>query len=132
MTPTELPSTHFSSTQETIASVKNDIESLRNSFPPQTMSSRQQVVLSMGEEVRELKKEVQYLVKALQNSMRHKQILQRKLDYFEQKEEDELIKMSLEDDQREDKNRNRHHYSQPSTALTSFSRKYNFSPNFNH
>jgi len=132
MTPTELPSTHFSSTQETIASVKNDIESLRNSFPPQTISSRQQVVLSMGEEVRELKKEVQYLVKALQNSMRHKQILQRKLDYFEQKEEDELIKMSLEDDQRKDKNRNRHHYSQPSTALTSFSRKYKFSPNFNH
>ena len=52
ITPTELSSTHFSSTQETIASVKNNIESLRNSFPPQTMSSRQQVVLSMGEEVR--------------------------------------------------------------------------------
>ena len=129
MTPTELPSTHFSSTQETIASVKKDIESLRNSFPPQTMSSRQHVVLSMGEEVCKLKKEVQYLVKALQNSMHHKQMLQR---YFEEKEEDELIKMSLEDDHSENKNRNRHHYSQPSTALTNFSRKYNFSPNFNH
>ena len=113
-------------TQEVIDSVKSDISSLRSSFPPPTESSRDQFI-SMGQEVRELKKEVQYLVRSLQNSMRHKQILQRKLDYFERKEEDELVKMSMEHDEQKD-----HHYSKSSTALTPFSRNSYFPPNFNH
>ena len=93
------------------------------------MTSREQFI-SMGEEVRDLKKEVQFLVRSLQNSMRHKEILQRKLDYFEQKEEDELIKMSLEHDEINDSHQKKYRYSSHSTALTPYSRNYNFSPNF--
>ena len=94
------------------------------------MSSREQFI-SMGEEVRDLKQEVQFLVTSLQNSMRHKEILQRKLDYFEQKEEDELIKMSLEhDEEHNDSRQKNYRYSSHSTALTPYSCNYTFSHNF--
>ena len=89
----------FSSTQDAIASVRHDITSLRQSFPSPTtslQSSSHQLAVNMGAKVRELKKEVMFLVKSLQNSMRHKEILQRRLSYFEEREENELIKQSRE------------------------------------
>ena len=82
-------------TQDAINLVQEDIQSLRKSFPHPILS-RQQLVVSMGEEVRKLKKEVMYLVELLQNSMRHKEILQRRLSYFEKRKEDDLIHQSLE------------------------------------
>ena len=114
--PSSIPS---SFTQEVIDAVQDGIKSLKDSFPPPTKSSRDQFI-SMGEEVRDLKNEVKYLVRSLQNSMRHKQILQRKLEYFEQKEEDELIKISMEHDQQKEYRQNTYHYAKPSTALTPF------------
>ena len=78
MLSTVPPSVTTSFTQEAIESVRHDINNLKDSLPSPPMSSRQQIVVSMGEEVRELEKEVQYLVRSLQNSIRHKQILQPK------------------------------------------------------
>ena len=46
--------------------------------------------------MRGLKQEVMFLVESLQNSMRHKEILQRRLSYFEEREEDKLINQSRE------------------------------------
>ena len=46
--------------------------------------------------MRELKQEVMFLVESLQQSMRHKEILQRRLNYFEEREENELISQSME------------------------------------
>ena len=73
----------------------------------------------MGAEVRELKQEVMFLVESLQNSMCHKEILQRRLTYFEQREEDELIQQSREYERDKEKYSRR------------YSRKRNFSENFN-
>ena len=73
----------------------------------------------MGAEVRELKKEVMFLVKLLQDSMRHKEILQRRLSYFEEREENELIKQSREYERDKD------------IFSRRYSRKRNFSENYN-
>ena len=117
-----IPSSSFSSTQDAITSVKQDILSLRQSFPPpikSSQSSNRQLVHSMGAEVRELKQEVMFLVESLQNSMRHKEILQRRLSYFEEREEDELVKQSREYE------RDKEMFSRR------YSRKRNFSEHFN-
>ena len=73
----------------------------------------------MGSEVRELKKEVMFLVESLQSSMRHKQILERRVSYFEEREENELIKQSQDYDHDKDMFERR------------YSRKHNFSRMFN-
>ena len=128
ITPTSIqsqeivPSSSFSCTQEAITSVQRDIVSLRHSFPPKpstTKSSNQHLVVSMGNEVRELKKEVMFLVESLQQSMRHKELLQCRLAYFEEREEDELISQSRENE------RDKEYFSRR------YSRKRNFSDNFN-
>ena len=73
----------------------------------------------MGAEVRELKEEVMFLVESLQQSMRHKELLQRRLNYFEEREENELISQSMECE------RDKEYFSRR------YSRKRNFSDNFN-
>ena len=120
--PSYNTSSSFSCTQDAIESVQQDIISLRQSFPPpssSTQSSNHQVVVSMGSEVRELKKEVMFLVESLQNSMHHKQILERRLSYFEEREENELIKQSQDYDRDKELFKRR------------YSRKHNFSRHFN-
>ena len=116
------PSSTFASTQDAITSVQQDIVRLRQSFPPPTTSSQSsnhQLVVNMGAEVRELKQEVMFLVDSLQKSMRHKEILQRRLSYFEEREEDKLIKQSREYE------RDKELFSRR------YSRKRNFSDTFN-
>ena len=116
------PTTSYSCTQDAIESVQQDIISLRQAFPSSpksSSSSNHQLVVSMGSEVRELKKEVMFLVESLQNSMRHKQILERRLSYFEEREENELIKQSQDYDRDKDMFERR------------YSRKHNFSRMFN-
>ena len=117
-----LPQTSYSSTQEAITSVQRDIVSLRESFSSNrttSKSSNHHLVVSMGKEVRELKEEVMFLVESLQQSMRHKEILQRKLTYFEEREENELISQSREYE------RDKEYFSRR------YSRKRNFSDSFN-
>ena len=77
-----------------------------------------------------------YLVELLQNSMRHKEILQRRLSYFEKREEDDLIHQSLEYDRHKENismRKNKYRYSESSSrAMSTYSpRNCNFSPNFN-
>ena len=117
-----VPSSPFSCTQDAISSVQRDIISLRQSIPPKpppSKSSNHHLVASMGAEVRELKQEVMFLVESLQQSMRHKEILQRRLNYFEEREENELISQSMEYE------RDKDYFSRR------YSRKRNFSDNFN-
>ena len=119
---TQAPSsTDFSFTQETISSVQKDIQELKGSFNP-SISSRHQVVVKMGEEVRKLKKEVGYLRHCLDNSVRHQQILKRRLSFFEDREEEELVRQSMEYDEHKEAMR-RQQYSQYA--------KRKFSPNSN-
>ena len=73
----------------------------------------------MGSEVRKLKRDVMFLVGLLQSSMRHKQILERRVSYFEEREENELIKQSQDYDRDKDMFERR------------YSRKHNFSRIFN-
>ena len=73
----------------------------------------------MGSEVRELKKEVMFLVESLQSSMRHKQILERRVSYFEEREENELIKQS------QDYDRDKELFERRYSRTHNFSRKFN-------
>ena len=116
------PSHSYSCTQDAIESVQQDIISLRQAFPPSpksSTSSNHQLVVDMGSEVRELKKEVMFLVESLQSSMRHKQILERRVSYFEEREENELIKQS------QDYDRDKEMFERRYSHTHNFSRKFN-------
>ena len=85
----------YSSTQEAISDVNDNIEGLKKAFLPE-MSERQRVVMRMGQEVDNLKSELFFLRDALKKSRNCQMELQRRLYYFEQREEDELVKQSIE------------------------------------
>ena len=86
------------------------------------MSERHKAVIRMGEEVNHLKAELSYLRTSLKNSESEKENLKRRLSYFEQREEDDLIKQSLEYDRSKDSYMRNNKYSV--YAPRNFSRKF--------
>ena len=83
----------------------------------------------MGKEVEELKKEVVFLRDSLQDSLGHSDLLKRRISYFEQREESELIRQSREfEEEKEAYYRKKRYDSFPPRTYSSNS---NFSANFN-
>lgn len=106
---------------------EKNIDSVRKSFPP-AIFERHQAVLKMGEEVNELKKEVFFLRDSLPKSLSHQDLLKRRISFFEQREEAELIRQSREfDEEKEAYYRKTHFDSYPPRTYSSNS---NFSANF--
>ena len=127
--PTEYPltlPTSDSLTQDAIAVVQRNIDMVRKSFPP-SVSERHQAVLKMGQEVNELKDEVVFLRDSLQNSLSHQELLKRRISYFEQREEAELIRQSREFEEEKEAFERKNRYYPPST----YSSNCNFSATFN-
>ena len=89
------PSNHFSCTQDAIDHVQGDIDELKGAYSS-SVSSRQKMVIRMDQEFSSLKWEVVYLRESLQNSVCHQDILKRRLKYFEEREESELIRQSID------------------------------------
>ena len=120
--------TDYSLTQDAISVVQKSINCVRKSFPP-AISERHQAVLKMGKEVEELKKEVFFLRDSLQNSLSHQNLLKRRISYFEQREESELIRQNREfEEEKEAYYRTNKYDSYPPRTYSSNS---NFSANFN-
>lgn len=114
-------------TQDAISVVQQNIDMVRKSIPP-AISKRHQAVLKMGEEVNELKNEVLFLRDSLRNSLSHQELLKRRISYFEQREEAELIRQSREFEEEKEAYDRKNRYYPPSTTYSSNS---NFSANFN-
>ena len=94
---------------------------VKNSLFPD-MSDRHKAVIRMGDELKKIKAEVSYLRESLQHSEQEKNLLKRRLSYFEQREEDDLIEQSIENDCDKDQaNRNRRY---SVYAPLNFSRKF--------
>ena len=127
--PTDCPLTQpsdYKLTQDAISVVQQNIDMVRKSIPP-AISKRHQAVLKMGEEVNELKNEVLFLRDSLRNSLSHQELLKRRISYFEQREEAELIRQSREFEEEKEAYDRKNHYYPPST----YSSNSNFSANFN-
>ena len=92
------PPVSFGSTQDKIESIKKDLEDYHH----HPMSGRHRSVQVIGAGVRELKDEVYFLREQLRRSRHNEHHLQTKLAYYEQREEDELIALSLEHDRQND------------------------------
>ena len=86
------------------------------------MSGRQQSVQMIGAGVRDLKDELYFLREQLQRSRHNEEFLKSKLAYYQQREEDELIALSMEEDHNNDSFNRKRKYSTYAAA--------NFSPNF--
>ena len=97
------------------------MEDLRNILPP-PISARQQAVSRIGAEVRALKEEVVFLRDALKSAENYSESLKKRLDYYEQREEDELVRQSLDYEKQKDANNRYQKYAK-------FTNR-NFSPNF--
>ena len=111
--------TKYSSTQEAISAVQEELQNFRAYAP----SVHHKSMEFIGQGVRELKQEVLYLRNQLESARQKEEFLCRKLAYFEQKEEAELISLSQENDRSQDLFKRNQKYSRYSNA--------NFSPNFN-
>ena len=85
---------HFSCTQDAINCVGKDISDLKNSLRPQ-ISVHHKAVVDMGRQVSELKKEVVQLRDRLDQSQKMTGHLKRRLTFFEQKEEEDLVNQSI-------------------------------------
>ena len=94
---------------------------VKNSLFPE-VSERHKAVIRMGDELRKIKAEVSYLRESLQHSEQEKNLLKRRLSYFEQREEDDLIKQSIEYECDKDQGNRNRKYSV--YAPTNFSRKF--------
>lgn len=108
----------FSSTQEAIHSIENDLKEFR-SHP---LSGRHHSIQMIGAGVSELKQEVLYLRTQLERSRHNEDFLRSKLAYHEQREEQELISLSMQNDHQSDLFKRKRKYSTYAPA--------NFSPNF--
>ena len=111
----------FSSTQDAIDDVSSNMLQMKDSLFPD-ISERHKAVIRMGEELKNIKAEVSYLRESLQHSEQEKNLLKRRLSYFEQREEDDLIKQSIEYERDKDQGNRNRRYSV--YAPTNFSRKF--------
>ena len=112
------PPVSFGSTQDKIESIKKDLEDYHH----HPMSGRHRSVQVIGAGVRELKDEVYFLREQLRRSRHNEHHLQTKLAYYEQREEDELIALSLEHDHHKDSSAIKQNFSTFASA--------NYSPHF--
>ena len=94
----QTPPVSLGSTQDEIESIKKELEDYHH----HPMSGRHRSVQVIGAGVRELKDEVYFLREQLRRSRHHEHLLQNKLAYYEKREEDELIALSLEHDHQND------------------------------
>ena len=113
----------YSSTQDVINSVQKDVDCIRQALP--SISERQLAIQRLGGEVNELKGEVNFLRVQLQRAQENEQFLKRKIYYFEQREEAELIAQSIENNRQESMSQTKLKY------VTYAPRTFSFSPNFN-
>ena len=119
--PTNPYKIKYSSTQDAIDDVGSNIQRVKNSLFPE-LSERHKAVIRLGNELTEIKAEVSYLRECLKNSQEEKDLLKRRLSYFEQREEDDLIRQSIEygcQKDQEDRNRKYAVY-----APSNFNRKF--------
>ena len=98
---------NYTSTQEAIDDIGSEIQDVKNSLFPE-LSERHKAVVRLGDELKEIKAEVTYLCKCLQHIQEEKNLLKRRLSYFEQREEDDLIRQSIKCGcQKDQENRNK-------------------------
>ena len=119
VTSTSTASQAFSSTQEAIESVEEEIKD----YHSRSMSGRQQTIQMIGAGVSELKQEVFYLRTQLERSRHNEEFLKHKLAFYQQREEDELISSSMDHDKYSDSFNRKRKYSTYAAA--------NFPPHFN-
>ena len=112
------PPVSFGSTQDEIESIKKDLEEYHH----HPMSGRHCSVQVIGAGVRELKDEVYCLREQLRQSRHNEHLLQNKLAFYQQREEDELIALSLEHDRQKDTTIRKRNFSTYASA--------NYSPHF--
>ena len=117
-------------TQDAITKVEQDIAGLRELLSP-IMSSRHLSVLKIGKEVRDLKNEVQYLRESLHDSVCHQETLKRRLSFYEQREEDDLIRQSMDYDQHKETQMRARRHKYVTYAPRNFSKNAFYSRNFN-
>ena len=102
-------------TQKAIEEVDNEIQDLKESLKPKSISSNHKEVLRLGEEVRELKNQVMYVTGKWREC-------QEKLEFYEERYENEMIQDSIEMDRESDRFRRYNKYVKYAPA--------NFSKNF--
>ena len=119
VTSTSTSSQAFCSTQEAIEAVQEEIKD----YHSHSMSGRKQSMVMIGAGVSELKQEVFYLRTQLERSRHNEEFLRHKLAFYQQREEDELISLSMEHDKYTDSFKRKRNFSTYASA--------NFSPNFN-